>query len=74
MIIDKETPFQKAINVVESLSFDDREEFIDIIKRRLAEERRKEIAVNAREAIQAVREKRALFGTVNDLKKDLLNH
>ena len=73
MIINQETPFQKAIDIVESLSFDDREEFINIIKMRLAEDRRVEIAVNARETIQAVREKRAQFGTINDLKKDLLN-
>jgi hypothetical protein len=39
---------------------------------RAAEQRREEIAANAREALQAVREKRAHFGTVEDLKKDLL--
>ena len=38
----------------------------------IAEQRRDEIAANAREALQAVREKRAKFGTVEDLKKDLL--
>ena len=68
----QETPFQKALDAVESLSFDDREEIIEIIKRRLAEDRREEIAANAREAVKAVREKRAKYGTIEELKKDLL--
>ena len=72
MTIYRETPFQKAIAAVESLPFDERQEVLDIIRRRLAEERRDEIAANAREAIQAVKKRRALSGTVDDLKKDLL--
>ena len=72
MIITQGTPFQKAIDAVESLPFDDREDVLDIIKMRLAEQRRDEILANAQEAVQAVREKRAKFGTVEDLKKDLL--
>jgi len=39
---------------------------------RIAEQRRDEIAANAREALRAVREKRAQRGTVEDLKKYLL--
>ena len=72
MIIHQDTPFQKAIDAVESLPFDDREELLEILRMRIAEHRRDEIAANAREALQAVREKRAKFGTVEDLKKDLL--
>lgn len=72
MIIDQDTPFQKAIDAVESLPFDDREEVLEILKMRLVEQRRDEIASNAREALQAVREKRAKYGTVEDLKRDLL--
>ncbi len=72
MITNQETPFQKAIEAVESLPFDDREELLEILRMRIAEHRRDEIAANAREALQAVREKRAKFGTVDDLKKDLL--
>lgn len=68
----QETPFQKALDAVESLPFDDREEIIEIIKRRLAEDRREEIAANAREAVKAVREKRAKYGTIEELKRDLL--
>ena len=72
MIVDQNTPFQKAIDAVESLPFDDREELLEIIRRRIADHRRDEIAGNAREALQAVRENRAKFGTIEDLKKDLL--
>jgi len=72
MIIHQNTPFQKAIDAVESLPFDDREELLEILRMRIAEHRRDEIAANAKETLQAVREKRAKFGTVEDLKKDLL--
>jgi predicted AAA+ superfamily ATPase len=72
MNIHQETPFQKALDAIESLPIDAREEIIEIIKRRLAEDRREEIAANAREAVMAVREKRARYGTVEDLKGDLL--
>ena len=72
MNIYQETPFQKALEAVESLPIDAREEIIEILKRRLAEDRREEIAANAREALKAVREKRAKYGTIEDLKKDLL--
>jgi len=72
MIVEQNTPFQKALDAVESLPFDAREEIVEIIKMRLAEDRREEIAVNAREAVKAVREKRAKYGTVEELEKDLL--
>jgi len=72
MNIDQETPFQKALEAVESLPIDAREEIVEILKRRLAEDRREEIAANAREAVKAVREKRAKHRTIEDLKNDLI--
>ena len=72
MIPDQNTPFQKALDAVESLPLDAREEVVEIIKMRLAEDRREEIAANAREAVKAVSENRAKYGTVEDLKRDLL--
>jgi hypothetical protein len=72
MISHKNTSFQKAIDAVESLPFADREEVIEILRMRVAEQRRDEIAAHAREALRAVREKRAKFGTVEDLKRNLL--
>jgi hypothetical protein len=72
MTIHQETPFQKALDAIESLPVDAREEIIDIIKKRLIEDRREEIAANAREAVREVREGRAKYGTIEDLKRDLL--
>ena len=72
MDIHQETPFQKALSAIESLPVDAQEEIIDIIKKRLAEDRREEIVANAHEAVMAVREGRAKYGTIEDLKKDLL--
>jgi hypothetical protein len=67
----QETPFQKALDAVESLPVDVQEEIIEIIKKRLVEDRREGIAANAREAVTAVREGRARYGTIEDLKTDL---
>lgn len=72
MAPNQNTSFQNAIDAVESLPFDDREEVIEILKMRIAEQRRDEIAANAQEVLRAVREKRAHCGTVEDLKKYLL--
>lgn len=65
------SPYQKAIFAVESLPLDDREDILDILRRRLAENRRERIAANARETLKAVREGKASFGTLDDLKKEL---
>jgi hypothetical protein len=72
MNIHQETPFQKALTAIESLSIEAQEEVIDIIKKRLTEDRREEIAANAQEAVMAVREGHAKYGTIEDLKRDLL--
>ncbi len=68
-----ETPFQAAIDSAETLSIEDREELLEILRIRMAEERREQIAANAAETLEAVREKHAGFGSVEDLKKDLSN-
>jgi hypothetical protein len=72
MTTQDHTPFQKAIEAVESLPFEDREELLDVLRIRMAEDRREQIAANAKEAIDAVKEKKSFYGTVEDLKKDLL--
>jgi hypothetical protein len=66
------SPFQKAIDVIETLPPEDQEILIDLIRRRLIERRRAEIARHAVETLQAVREGRAQIGTVKDLRRDLL--
>ena len=65
--------FQQALNVIEQFPADDREALIETIQRRLVEQRRAEIARNARATVQAFREGRARCGTVDDLRRDLLD-
>jgi hypothetical protein len=66
------TPFQQALDAVERLPAEDQETLVDIIRRRLIEQRRGEIAHNAQAALQAFREGQASYGTVDDLRRDLL--
>ena len=63
---------QQALDVVESLPPDDQETLIDLVRHRLIEKRRAEIARNAEETLQAVRDGRAQYGSVEELKRDLL--
>ena len=63
---------QQALDVVESLPPDDQETLIDLIQHRLVERRRGEIARHAEETLQAVRDGHAQYGSVEDLRRDLL--
>jgi hypothetical protein len=62
---------QEALDVVESLTPDDQETLMDLIRHRLVEKRRSEIARNAEETLEAVRDGRARYGSVEDLRRDL---
>ncbi len=57
--------------MIEQLPAEDQENLIEIVRRRLIEQRRAEIARNARSTLQAFREGRAHCGTVDDLRRDL---
>lgn len=63
--------FQQAIEIVESLPPDEQILLIDIIRQRLIEQRRAEIASSAERTLKAVREGEARFGTLEDLRHDL---
>lgn len=63
---------QQELDVVESLPPDDQEALTDVIRHRLVEKRRAEIARNAEETLQAVRDGRAQYGSIEDLRRDLL--
>ncbi len=67
------TPFQQALDAVERLPAEDQETLVDIIRRRLIERRRAEIVRNAQATRQAFREGRARYGTVEDLRRDLMS-
>jgi hypothetical protein len=68
-----ETPFEQALEAVERLSALDQSALIEIVRQRLLEQRRIEIAANARSVRQAFREGQAQYGTVDDLRRDLLD-
>ena len=64
---------QQALDVVESLPPDEQETLIDLVLRRLVERRRAEIARNAKDTLQAVRDGRAQYGSIEDMQRDLLS-
>jgi hypothetical protein len=72
MVQVKTSLLQQALDVVEKLPPEDQETLIELIHRRLVEQRRGEITRNASATLQAVREGRARYGSVEDLKSDLL--
>lgn len=63
---------QDAIEAVEALSEEEQQVVVDVVQKRLIEHRRSEIARNATELTHEVREGKASYGAVADLKKDLL--
>ena len=65
------SPFQEALDTLEALPPHDQKTVIGLVQQRLAEQRRGEIARNAEETLQGVREGRAECGSVRDLKRDL---
>jgi hypothetical protein len=66
------TPFQAAIEAVESLPQADQEAVITLLHHRMLERRRAEIARHAEETLRAVREGQAHYGDFADLRQDLL--
>lgn len=63
--------FQDVIETIEKLPPDDQIELVEIIRHRLLEQRRAEIAQNAQQTLKAVRENNSRVGSVEDLRRDL---
>jgi hypothetical protein len=63
---------QQALDYVESLSSEEQDLLIEIIQKRHIEQRRKEIAADAKQTLKAVELGTAKRGTIKDLMKDLL--
>ena len=63
--------FQKALEVIESLPEEQRESLIDIVKRRLIEERRDRLAQRIGEAREEYKHGKIKKGTVDDLMHEL---
>ena len=71
MIATKQSPFQKALTVIERLPSDQQLDVVDVVRKRLAENRRDEIAANIRKAKADFKAGKLKKGTVADLMKDL---
>jgi len=65
--------FQELIESVEALPIDDREILMDIINRRIIEQKREELVADMEESLQAYRKGEVRIGTVDDLLRDLNN-
>lgn len=63
---------QRALDIVEELPREDQETLMTLIRFRQAETRRSEIAENAATTLRNVEEGHAQYGSVDDLKRDLL--
>jgi hypothetical protein len=63
---------QQALDYVESLSSEEQDLLIEIIQKRRIEQRRKEIAADAKQTLKAVELGTVKRGTIKDLMADLL--
>lgn len=66
-----EITFQKALEIIESLPENQQEDLIDIIRRRLIEQRRDRIADSIKEAREEHARGKGKRGTVDELMKKL---
>jgi len=66
------TTFDEALEIIESFPEDQRESIIEIVKRRLAEERRERLAQTIKEAREEYARGEVRRGTVNDLMREIV--
>jgi len=62
---------QKALEAVEALSLDEQKILLDIIKKRLHQERRAELVRETLEVQKEYKEGKVKFGSVDDFLKEL---
>ncbi len=67
----KDITFDKVIELVESLPEEQRESLIEIVKKRLLEERRDRLAQSIKEAKEEYTKGEVRKGTVDDLMREL---
>jgi hypothetical protein len=66
-------PLQTVIEYVEALSPEDQELLLELMHKRRVEQRRREIATNAIQTLEALKTGRAKRGTLAELRADLLS-
>ena len=67
----KTSSFQKAITVVEALSTEDQTLLIEIIQKRLQQQKRDQLKQEITEVRQEYREGKVIFGSVEDFMNEL---
>ncbi len=67
----KTSTFQQAIDVIEALSLEDQEILIDIIHKRIKEQKRKELLQGIAEVESEYAEGKVKFGTGDDFLAEL---
>ncbi len=71
--MSKPVSLQTVIEYVEALSTEEQDLLLELIQKRRIEQRRKEIARNAAQTLEAMRTGTAKRGTLADLRADLLS-
>ena len=66
------TTFDEALDIIESFPEEQRESIVEIVKRRLTEERRERLAQTVREARQEYARGEVRRGTVDDLIREIV--
>jgi hypothetical protein len=67
----KKSTFQRALEIIESFSEEDRESLIQIVKSRLIEERRDRLAQSIKGAKQEYERGTIIRGSVDDLMREI---
>ncbi len=68
----KTTTFDEALDIIESFPEEQRESIVEIVKRRLTEERRERLAQTVKEARQEYALGEVRRGTVDDLIREIV--
>ena len=68
----KTTTFDEAFDIIESCPEEQRESIVEIVKRRLTEERRERLAQTVKEARQEYARGEVRRGTVDDLIREIV--
>ncbi|MBM2817096.1 MAG: hypothetical protein HW421_3858 [Ignavibacteria bacterium] len=66
------TNIQNAIDTVEMLQLEEQEIFLELFNKRLQERRRDEIARNAKETLEAIKNGKAKIGSFSDLMQNII--
>jgi hypothetical protein len=70
-MLDHSSTFQQALEAVEALSFSDQEALLDLLQKRLADQRRKALVKEITEVRQEYSQGQVKFGSVSDFLAEL---